>query len=237
MNELIVARITIAISTIPILIALYRKSYLNKALWVFFTYKALALAVNLGEQFFIVYATKYYQSLAPYLNYFAIKDTNFITILYHVLVFVFIGKYFKVLLGKTTPGMIISWSSYALLLAVLINYLFIEGYNVYGKFNHAAVAIFIFGSCTYYLYHLYRSNLALPVVNNPYFWIGIGIILPNLIGVFLFLIGDSLHKENYHLFTVLTSFKNIFLIIGHILIAIGFWNAPYARFVALPDEK
>ena len=237
MNEIVVAQITIGISTIPILVALYRKSYLNKALWVFLTYKILSLAVNLAEQFFIWYATKHYESLAPYLNYFGIGDTNFIGILYHILVFVFIGKYYRLLLGKINYGNVVLWISYALLLAVSINYFFIEGYRVYGKFNHVAVAVFMAGSATFYLYHLYRSNLALPIARNPYFWISIGIILPNLIGIFLFITGGAFHQEDYRFFTILTSFKNIFLIFGHVLVAIGFYHAPYTRFITLPDEK
>lgn len=237
MDEIVVARITIVISIIPIVVALYRKSFLNKALSIFLTYKVTSLIVNLIEHSFIWYATAYYESIKDKLAYFGIQSTNFLAIFYHVLVFIFIGKFYRLLLGKVNHGKTILWISRSLLVLVIVNYLFIEGYKEYGKFNHAAAAIFMFGSATYYLYHLYKSNLSLPVSRNPYFWISVGIILPNLIGIFLHFVGDYLEDEDYYFFTALTSFKNIFLIISHLLAAIGFYYAPYTRFITLPEEK
>ena len=84
---------------------------------------------------------------------------------------------------------------------------------------------------------MFRANLSLPVRHNPYFWLSLGVIIPNLLGVFFFLIGDAVHQEDYKLFTALSSFKNGFLILGQLLMGIGFWFAPFSKFVTLPDQK
>jgi hypothetical protein len=236
-DPLVVAKFTVIISCIPILVALYQRKFLNKPLFAFLTYKILTLLVNVFEQFLIWYSSKYFETIEPYINYFEIQDTSFIGILFYVLVFIFIGKFYRILLGVKNNGKTVIWISYLLLLSSLVNYFFIEGYRVYGKFNPAVTAIFMFGVPVYYLFYLFKSNLALPIRQNPYFWLSLGVILPNLIGVFLFFVGDVVHKEDYQLFTILSSFKNAFLILGHILIAIGFWNAPYAKYITLPDEK
>ena len=236
-SALLVSQITVALSCLPLIVASYRIKYLNKPLYAFFIFKILSLMVNLFEQFFIWYVTKYYDSVKYYLNYFDVQDTSFIGIFFYVLTFVFVGKFYRILLGTSKHGKTIQWISSVLLIIAVVNYFFIEGYRVYGKFNPAASAIFAFGTAVYYLSQLFRSNLALPVRHNPYFWLSLGVIVPNLMGVFLFLVGDVVHKEDYNLFVVLSSLKNGFLVIGQILMAIGFWNAPYAKYITLPDEK
>lgn len=237
MDPFLIAKITVLLCFIPIVVAIYRRKFLNEALLVFFTYKALSLSVNLFEQFIVWYSGEYFKTIEPYMNYFDIHDTSFIGIFFYVLTFIFVGKFYRILLGTSKHGKTIQWISYVLLFIAVVNYFFIEGYRVYGKFNPAAAAIFAFGTAVYYLSHLFRSNLALPIRHNPYFWLSLGVIVPNLIGVFLFLVGDVVHKEDYNLFVVFSSFKNGFLVIGQILMAIGFWNAPYAKYITLPDEK
>lgn len=237
LDPLLIGKITVAISCIPIITGLYRRKALNQPLFLFLVFKILSLCVNLFEQLIIWISITNYKWIEPYLSYFDIQDTSFIGIFFYILSFIFIGKFYYLLLGKENKGNIILWVSYLLLFCCIVNYLFIEGYKVYGKFNPAVVAIFSFTSAVYYLYHLFRANLALPVRRNPYFWLSLGIILPNVIGIFLFIVGDVVHREDYQLFTTLSSFKNAFLIIGHLLMAIGFYHAPYTRFITLPDEK
>jgi len=236
MSELLIARITLSFSIIPIAVALCRWKYLNHALTLFFIYKVLSLLVNLFEQFFIWYATKFYSSIEPLLTRLGIGDTSFIGIFFHIIAYIYLGRFYKTLLDGTA-GKVILGLAYLLLTISIVNYVFIEGYQVYGKFNPAAAAIFTFSTGVYYLYHIFRSNLTLPLYRNPYFWLTIGVIIPNLLGVFLFIIGDAVHQEDYKFFTALSSFKNGFLVIGQILMAIGFYHAPYARFITLPDEK
>ncbi len=237
MNLIIIARITVAATCLPIIIAALKRKDLNKPLRIFLMYCVLSLVVNVSEQFFLWYASKNYASLEVYFKYFDIQDTSFIGILYYVLDFIFLGWFYTLLLGKNHQGRIVLWISYLLLLVCVLNYLFIEGYKVYGKFNPAADAIFIFVLAAYYLFFLFKSNLSLPLYKNPYAWISLGLMIPHIIGIFLFIVGDVVHKENYYLFTTLSSLKNGFLIIGQILMAIGFYRAPYTRFITLPDEK
>lgn len=227
----LISRIFIAICVVPIIVAIVKRQHLNKPLKLFLLYCILSLASNLLEQGFIIYATNYYESLEPYLTYFKISDTSFIGIVYYVIDFIVLGLFYKALLDSNHKGKIVYLIANVLLLACLINYFFIEGYTVYGKFNPAVDAFFVFGVAAYYLYFLFQSNLALPISRNPYAWISFALIVPHTIGIFLFIIGDVVHREDYKFFIALSSFKNIFLIIGQILMAVGFWYAPYTRFI------
>lgn len=229
-------KIATIIMILPIVMAIWQRKYLNKALMLFLVYQILALAFNLLEQTFYYFAVKYYEIFKPYLDYWEIQDTSFLSILYHLNNFAFLG-WFYFLLFPAKYGKWIKWIAIILFVAVLVNYLFIEGYQGYGKFNPVATAVFTFGVAFFYLWYLYRSHLILPLTKNPYFWLSFALIIPYLIGFFLYLVGDVTHEENYQLFVMMSIAKNFFLIIAQVLMAIGFWRARYARYIPLPAEQ
>jgi hypothetical protein len=222
---------------IPISLAIWQRKYLNQPLKIFLWYRIFALGINFLEQAFVWFATKYFQLLQPYLKYWDISDTNFLLILFYINDYIFLGLFFYILLGYKPDGIWIWRIAMLLLLTNVINYCFIEGYKVYGFFNPTSDAIFVFGVAAFYLWHLYKSQLVLPLTRNPYFWICFGLILPHLIGFFLFLVGDVALRTNFPLFVSLSIAKNCFLILAQIFYAIAFWRAPYARFIPLPSEE
>ncbi|MEZ4992360.1 MAG: hypothetical protein R2824_18190 [Saprospiraceae bacterium] len=231
---ILVSKITVAIMIIPIIVAIWQWKYLNKPLKVFLGFIICLIVANLLEQGIIWYVTNYYEKAKPWLEYWDIHDTNFLAILYRLNHFFWLGWFYSLL----APGKYRTWirglASF-LFVAALINYLFIEGYHGFGKFNPAAAAIFTFGLASFYLWYVYRSQLALPLTKNTYFWLSLALIIPDLASFFLFLVGDFSHEENLAMFITMSIMKNGFMIISWILMAIGFWRARYARFVPLPS--
>jgi hypothetical protein len=228
MPPLWIARIATIFMLAPIIVAFYREKNLNHPLQIFFWYCLLSFLVNVFEHLLLIYASAN-KVVEPYLIYFGINDTSFIGILFYVLDFSLLGWFYKELLPTKSLGKKIQLVSVILMVCCLINYFFIEGYQTYGIFNPGVDAFFVF--------YLYKSNFALPISKNPFAWISAGLIIPHIIGIFLYLTGDFIRNENYEFFQVLTSFKNIFHMTGQLLMAIGFWNAPYAKYITLPDEK
>lgn len=228
------SKITVATMILPIMVAIWNRKYLKKPATVFLYYRIFALLFNLLQQAFIWYVMNYYEEVKPYLEYWNIKNTSFLAILFQLNNFIFLGWFYSLL----TPSKYAIWIkriAFFLFFSTLINYLFIEG-REFGVFNPNATAIFTFGIALFYLWHLYRSVLALRLEKNAYFWFSLALILPYLASFFLFLVGDESEKEDYPFFLSLTILKNVFLIIGQILMAIGFWYMKYTRFLVLPSK-
>lgn len=237
MSDYTFAIITNATMLLPIIVAIWHREYLNQPLKIFLIYKILNVFFNLLEHTFVWFATKYYELLRPYLDYLVISNTSFLAILYHLNDLILLGWFYYLLLGRQPYGKWVRLISIGLLIATVFNYLFIEGHNVFGVFNPTIDAVFIFGVAAFYLWHLYRTHLMLPLQKNPYFWISFGLIVPQVISFFLFLVGDIFHKEDYNLFVVMTNVKNCFIILAQVLFAIGFWQARYAQYLPLPGEE
>ncbi len=235
-NDKIIFFGRIALSTliIPILIGFYQRRVLNKPLRFFLLYLVVGLTIALLEQIFIWSATKYYPILKPYLDYWKIEDTNFIQILYYLKNFALLGWFYSLLLPKSL-GIWVKRVSGLLFITALINYLFIEGYLVYGVFNPTADAIFCFLSPLIYLGFLYQNDSIVPLSKNPYFWISLGLVVPNLLNLVFHFVGNKLIETDFILFAKLSIGKNGITIIGHILLAIGFYYARYVKFMSPTD--
>lgn len=217
---------------LPIIVAIWQRKYLNAPLRVFLLYRIILLLCNLLEQSFVWWVNHYKAYSVPLLTKWDIHDTNFLAILYQLNTVWMIGWFYFLLFPPKPYGNAVRITSIFLCVAILINYLFVEGFRAFGVFNPNATAIFTFSVVALYLFHIYTSHLALPITKNAYFWISAGIILPHLIGFYLFLIGDEAYKQDYGLFVIISLIKNGFTIIGQIFIAIGFKNARYARYLS-----
>ena len=223
-------KIGLVIMLLPILVAFFRYKYLLLALRVFLWYLVFEVFFNVVEQVFIWLSIHHFEWIKPFVDLIKITDTSFFTITYQVNNFFFLGWFYYLILPKRV-GIWIYRIAIALLLMVITNYLFIEGFRGFGVFNPNATSFFTFGVASFYLWYLYRDNLALPVNKNPYFWFSFGLIVPYLISAFFFMVIQDAFKEDFALFLVMSITKNFFLIIGQFLIALGFWYAPNARFL------
>lgn len=229
-------RICLVCILIPVLIALWNKKHLNTPLKIFVWYCLVTLLINITEHLFVWSADNYKTFWLPILKKWGISDTSFLQIFYYLKDFALLGWFYALLLPLKYSIWVKRIASF-LFLATLINYLFIEGYNTYGVFNPAADAIFSFVLPSFYLWYLYRHLINFPLNKNVYFWISFGLIFTNLIGLFLYLVGDAIHKMDYVLFTKMSIIRNIFDMISQVIFAIGFWYAYYVKYLPQPNEK
>ncbi len=228
-------RFATATMIIPIVVAIWQRKYLVFPLRIYLYYRILAFLFNVLQQTFIWFALNDYEKIRPLVEFLEISDTNFTAILFQLNNVFFLGWFYIVLLPTRYTSWI-KWTAILLFFSMVINYLWIEGYKVYGVFNPNANAFFTVGVALIYLRFIYHSQLALPLKKNPYFWLSIALILPYLAGFFLFLTGEASYEENYPLFMANMMLKNAFLVIGQFLMAIGFYNARYAKFVPIPGN-
>ncbi|MEM9917321.1 MAG: hypothetical protein AAF990_04455 [Bacteroidota bacterium] len=224
-------RITIAAMILPVLAALLFRRYWNRALYAAFWYFLMTFLLNVSEQIFIWSTGAYYESFKPFLDYFQITNTNFIKIFYYLKDFFFLGWFFSLIFSSSRLRSSVKWVSLLLILATSINYLFIEGYQGHGFFNPVINALYVILLPILYLWISQKSSLRIPLRKNPYFWISIGLFLPNLLALFLYFTGDYIYTTNYPLFVILSSIKNTFEMIGLVMVSFGFVNARFARFV------
>lgn len=229
-------RLNIASMILPIVIAIWMWKRLNKPLKVFLGYCVVTLLINLLEQMFIWSVDKYTDFWLPILRYWRIENTNFLQILYYLRDFTFLGWFYSILLPLHSE-IWVKRIAISLFFATLINYLFIEGYRVYGIFNPAIDAIFSFVLPLFYLWFLYQSFFHIPLYKNPYFWLSFGLIFINLLGLFLYFAGNKMQQTDFVLFAKVVIIKNCLEIIGRIILSIGFWYAPYVQHLLPPGKR
>ena len=238
-NQLFIlfGRLNIAIMTLPVIMALVRWKYLNRPLRVFSIFIFLVLLLNLVEQLIIYVTTKYYHTFfKPYLDYWEIIDTSFFQILYYLNYLVLLALFYTLIMPKVFQNKI-KIVAITLVFGIIVNYLFIEGYKVYGFFNPLIAAVWGIVLPGLYLLYLFDNMLHFPLNKNPYFWISFGLIATGIIGLFLYLAGNAMQERYLIMFFRVSIARNIFDIFGQILISLGFWYAPYAKYIPLPNSS
>lgn len=229
-------KLTTAFMLISIIFGLYRRKHLNKPLKVFLWYCIATLFVSVLHQTFI-WATGYFRDIAvPLLNKYHIEDTNFMGILAYLSNFSLLGWYFQEVIPHEKIAQSVRWISKGLFVFALIDYLFIGDFREYGVFSPAASSIFCFILPLIHLWFLYREDARVPLSKNPYFWVAIGLLLPNLVGCFLHFTGNAIYGEDFTLFVKISTGKMVIEIIGQIFLAIGFNYARFAQFLPLREE-
>lgn len=121
--------------------------------------------------------------------------------------------------------------SYVLSIIFVFNYLFGEGYQDLGIFNPAVNALFIILLPLSYLWFSRVHTLRIPLKRNPYFWISLGLVIPSLFGLFMYLSGDMLSRHYFIFFCQLQIVKLLFEVIGMLFVSLGFSLGGYVRFI------
>lgn len=225
------SRILLAFMIVPIILGLYNWKTLNKTLRIFFCYCLLTLLLNLVQDIFIWSTANFKEILLPFLKRWEIKNTNFYSILFFTKDFVLLGLFFKEILKYRVNVSWIQPMIVLLLVSTWTNHLFIEGFKDYGVFNRTVDAVFCFAVPLYFLWFIFTENSKVPIVKNPYFWIGLGLISTALIGFYLFLAGDKIRATDKVLFFKLAIIKNVIMMIEQVLEAIGFYYARYTKYL------
>ena len=231
------AKVYTAFIIIPILISLIYKKNWTLPLKVIFYYCLFTLLINFFEAIVIWTSIHHFEWIEPILAFLKTDNTTFLSILYYVKDFILLAWFFSLIYPSPPINRYIFWSGIILAIGSIINYLFIEGYREFGIFNPGADGIFIVALPILYLWTSQRQSLRISLKKNPYLWISLGLLFPNLLSLFLYFTGDYLYKSDIILYYKFFIAKNIFEIIGLILIAIGFSHARYARFISIPNQE
>lgn len=230
---IMVGKIATLVIFITAIIALSNKKNFNKPLYYFFFYLLATIGCNFLEHLVYFLASRFSFFVTPILNYFEIENTIFLEIFFNLKDFVLIGLfYFSIISDRKIKTYIFRLSCFCAMVAIF-NYLFIEGYQELGIINPLMNSLFVILLPLFYLVYSQKYSLHISLIKNPYFWICLGLIIPNILGLFQYLAGDYFHRDNFILFCKFQILKNILNIIGQILIAIGFYHSYYARFIKI----
>lgn len=237
-NEFLVlfGQITTLTMLLPVVVALVVRKQWNKPLKIFFWYCLASFGLNVIEISLNWAVNNYFDFFKPALDYWEIEYFFFFTIFYYLKDFILLGLFYSLIFPIASIGSIILRISQVLALAALINYLFIEGYNVFGIFNPLADAIFLVVLPLLYLWVSQRQSLRIPLRKNPYFWFSLGILLPNILALFIYFTGDYIHTTDFILYAKIYSVKNALEIVGQILICIGFLRSRYTKFITIAEQ-
>jgi hypothetical protein len=235
-NELVkvYAIIVTATMVLPIIVALLYRTYWNKPLRRFFRFQVASFSVSLFMQLFIWTVGHYRPYFVPYMDKWNIHDTMFIGIFAYLSNFALLGAFYIVVFKSAKISIAVKWLSIILFCAALINYLFIEGIRVYSLFNATASALYCFIIPLLHFWFVFKTDTQVVIKHNSYFWLGLGLIIPNLIGLFLHFTGNKLNETDVVLYFKLSIAKYYFVMLSQIFIAIGFYYARYTKY--LPEK-
>lgn len=215
----------------PLILAFINRKSLNSILKKFQIFCLFAFLIALLFQGTILLVDNFHNTFVPLLNKWEIHDMNFMSILAYLNHFGLLGWYFSIVIPNIRVAKIVKWVSIFLFCAAIINYLFIEGFRVYGIFNPTASAIFCFTLPLIHLWYLFNEDNKVPLTKNSYFWFSMGLLIPNMIGFFLHFAGEKIYGTDFILFCKISIGKCIFSIIGQILLAIGFYYSRYTKYL------
>lgn len=232
---LLIGKITIFAMMIPIMVAIAKRKDWNTPIKIAFYYCLTTLVISMIVQSFIWLTGAYTELLLPFLDYWKIRNTFFLQILFYLKNFLILGLFYSYVFPLKKIKNHIFFLGKILAFFALINHMFIEGYLIHGVLNPSLNAIFVFIVPLIYLWFSQKHSIRIPFRKNPYFWISLGLFLPKIFGFFLYVSGNYISESNITLFYKLYSTKNLFEIIGQILIAIGFAHSYYARFIKIAE--
>ena len=232
-NTLLVysGKILIILQIVPLILGFLKWKHFNKPIKVFWTFCFVYFLLDIFVQILVWLLSNYYDFFKPIVLKFQIKDFSFINILYYMNNFSLLGYFFVLVLKPNRISDWIKWVSIFLFFTSIINYLFIEGYNVVGVFNPTSDALFCFILPSIFMWYLFTQDGKVPIAKNPYFWINLRLIIPNLVALILQFYGNKIQSTDTILFLKISLAKNAIWILGLIFLTIGFYYARYTKYL------
>jgi hypothetical protein len=232
-NDLMIlwGKITIGVAILPLLFGLFYWHRFNKPLKIYWWFLLIGIMPYFMEQFFVWSVNNYLEFWKPYLKQFNIESTNFLRILPQINNFALLGWFLSLVFRPNPLTGFVKGLSLLLVVVAMVNYLFIQGHNMAGGFNSTASALYCLLLPLAYMWYLYNQESKVHLVENPYFWISLGLIIPNLLGLFLYFAGDVLYRENFMLYAQFFLAKTGIEIIAQLLTVIGFHYAPKVKYL------
>lgn len=228
---LLAGKITTFLMLLPIAVGIWKWQRLNKPLKAFFYFCLVSFLLNILELLFVWICNNRVEWVLPFLKWAKIGNTNFVHIFYGLKNYIFLGWFYSYVFKPASLAHWVKPAVWVLCIVSLINYFFIEGYNVASGFNYIVPSIFCWLPPMVFMWYIFREDSKVPLTRNSYFWIFLSLIVSNLPSFLQSFMGQKIYETDFLLFVTISSFKNFFLIIGVAFRTIGFWNARYVRFL------
>lgn len=228
---IIIGKVVTGSSFLPIVIAIWKKNSFIKPIKLIAIYLLALIGSNLIEQAFIWSSGEhYYIFWKPILDTLQITNTNFLNIIGRLIDYIFVGWIFSFGFKPPLDKQIkqISWG--LIPLAILV-YFFVDGFRTYGTVNAILNRTYLVAVPVLYFWNLFNSSPHLSLWRNPFFLFGLGLFLPNLVGLMMSFIGDKLNETDYVAFVKISIFRNCLTILAQFLFAYAFYQARYAKYL------
>jgi len=216
---------------IPVVFGIKYKKYWNWPLYILFLYCILTFLFNWIELLFIWATGEYTSFFMPYLNDWKIYNTVFLQIFFVLKNLILLSIFYCSIFYIKKIKKLILFTGGFLSIIVTGNYFFYEGFRDFGVITPSINGIYIVLLPLFYLWFSQRDSIRISLKKSPYFWISLGLFIPNFIGLFFYFSGNFIQQNNFTLFSQTRIVKNLFEILGYILIAVGFSYSYYARFI------
>lgn len=177
----------------------------------------------------------FFEDIKPILKKLQIQDTSFIGSITYFVRFVFLGLFFRDLIKLDFGKKFFQMAVFLLVIFELVQIFLFKSYQGYDSLSSTIKNVFIIGGVSLFFYQFYRTYVGqIPFIQNPYFWISLGLILPAFCEIFLEFIFSKLYNTDIAGFYKLYLIRNSSQIIGFVLLMIGILKIKYLRF--LPKE-
>lgn len=227
-------KITAATMIIPIIVASVYAKKINRPQRVFLYYLIAAFLVALFLQVFR-WATGAYRAFwVPLLKEWNLHNTFFISIAAYSVNFLFLGWYFSCVFKSERTQKSIRIISIALFVFCIIHNFFLHDWRLHDSVVATASAIFCILLPLIHVGFVYRTLTEVTVQKNPYFWIDLGLIVPNTLGLFLHFAGDKLSETDMNLYFQISMAKFYFVILAQFFFAYNFYLARFTKY--LPNK-
>jgi hypothetical protein len=228
------AKMTTGAMLIPIIVALLYLKKINRPQRIFLYYLIASFLVAWFMQAFI-WATGAYRDIAvPLLTKWNIHNTFFISIAAYCVNFLFLGWYFSSVFKDERIAKNVKIISIALCVLSLVHNFFINDWRTYNSVVASVSAVFCMLLPLVHLKYVYRTLTEISVQRNPYFWIDLGLLVPNTLGLFLHFTGTMLSETDMGLYFLISIAKCYVVILAQFFFAFNFILARKTKF--LPNK-
>ncbi len=177
----------------------------------------------------------FFGDISPILKELQIQDTSFIGSVSYFVRFIFLGLFFRDAIGDAFTKKFFQTAIFLLIIFELIQIFVFKSYQGYDSLSSTIKNILIIGGVGLFLYKFYHTYVGqVSFVQNPYFWISLGLLFPAFCEIFLEFIFSKLYNTDEAMFYKWYIVRNISQVLGFVLLIIGFWKVKYLRF--LPKE-
>jgi hypothetical protein len=187
----------------------------------------LAEFIDIG---FVWVVNNYTNDVLPYLQKFKISDTNFLAIIHRLPDYVFVGWIFSYAI-KDPLGNYLKKISWGLIPIAILIYFFVDGYTTYGTVNAILNRTYLVVVPVIYFWYLFNSPPHLSLWKNSFFLFGLGLFVPNLVGLVMSFVGEKLNQTDYVSFVKISLFRNVLTIMAQFLFALAFYYAHFTKFL------